>query len=98
MNAKNKLGTATALAVACSVLLAAGLDDTAKGHIKAMQDDGSITNVVNMLVTNGTICAVRGHSWGNHMHVTLEYWPSRIGCRECKICGLHQSQYATEWK
>lgn len=86
-------------AVACSALLAAvNMDDLAKSHIKAMQDDGSITNVLNMVITNGTFCQVRGHSWGQHMHVTLEYSPSRIGCRECKICGLHQEQYATEWK
>lgn len=44
------------------------------------------------------LCSVRGHVWGDHLHVTLEYVPSRIGCRECKVCGLHQSQYASEWK
>jgi len=97
---KNKLRLAVGLAaVASSVLLAAvNMDDLAKSHIKAMQADGSITNVLIMLITNGIFCQVRGHTWGEHMHVTLEYSPNRIGCRQCKACGEHQSQYATEWK
>lgn len=56
------------------------------------------TDLVNVLVTDGTFCKVRGHSWGAHMHVTLEHVPSRVGCRKCQVCGLHQEQHASEWK
>lgn len=65
---------------------------------KILVSESGRTNIVNSLVANGEFCRVRGHTWGDHMHVTLEYSPSRIGCRECKVCGLHQEQYATEWK
>lgn len=86
------------IVVALISLAAIGPDDLAKSHIKAMRDDGSITNVVNMLFDDGTVCQVRGHRWGNHMHVTLEYAPNLAGCRECVICKLHQSLYTTEWR
>lgn len=56
------------------------------------------TDLVNVLVTDGTFCKVRGHSWGAHAHVTLEHVPSRVGCRKCQVCGLHQEQYASEWR
>lgn len=69
-----------------------------RDHIKEMESDGSLTNVINALVSSGKLCAVRGHSWGEHGHFTLEYDPGRIGCRECKNCGLHQTQRATDWK
>ena len=70
----------------------------AKSHLKASKEDGSITNLIEELVRSGEFCRIRGHSWGEHMHITMEYSPNRIGCRECKVCRLHQSQYATEWK
>jgi len=69
-----------------------------RDHIKEMESDGSLTNVINLLITSGKFCAIHGHVWGDHMHVTLEYEPGRIGCRQCHICGLHQSQHATDWK
>lgn len=69
-----------------------------RDYIKEMELSGSLTNTINLLVTSGKLCAVRGHVWGEHMHVTLEYEPGRIGCRECKLCGLHQSKHATDWK
>lgn len=74
------------------------LDDLAKSHIQTMQADGSITNVLNLLITEGTFCQVRGHTWGQHFHLTLEYSPGKAGCRECSICKLHQTQYVTDWK
>lgn len=67
-------------------------------RIKEMEEDGSLTNVINLLATSGKLCAVKGHAWGSHLHVTLEYDQGRIGCRECKVCKLHQSQYASDWK
>jgi hypothetical protein len=80
------------------LLAAVNLEELGKSHIKAMRDDGSLTNVVNTLVADGTFCQVRGHQWGTHMHITLEYSPNRVSCRQCQLCGLHQSQYATDWK
>lgn len=56
------------------------------------------TALLNVLVADGTFCRVRGHSWGAHAHFTLEHAPGRVGCRECQVCGLHQEQYASEWK
>lgn len=69
-----------------------------RDRVKEMELDGSLTNVINLLITSGKFCAIRGHAWGTHMHVTLEYEPGRIGCRQCQICGLHQSQHTTDWK
>lgn len=74
------------------------LSELARAHVITMQADGSITNVINLLVASGELCRIRGHAWGSHLHVTLEYMPDRIACRECKVCGVHQSQFATEWK
>lgn len=54
--------------------------------------------IIDSIVKDGTFCRVRGHSWGAHMHVTLEHAPGRVGCRKCQVCGLHQEQYASEWK
>lgn len=87
-----------ALSVCLCLLASTSPDDIAKAHIKAMQNDGSITNAVNLLVKDGLFCSVRGHAWGMHVHQTLEYVPDRIACRECKACGLHQAQYVSEWK
>lgn len=106
MKSKLIVLTATALAVGFSAWLAVAdltnvhdpLLELAYAHTKAMQADGSITNVINLLATSREFCRIRGHAWGPHLHVTLEYVPDRIACRECKICGLHQSQMATEWK
>lgn len=56
------------------------------------------TNHIKQLIQSGEFCSVVGHSWGSHMHVTLEYMPNRIGCRECSVCKMHQEQFATEWK
>lgn len=60
--------------------------------------ESSRTNIVNDLIETGEFCRVRGHAWGGHLHVTLEYVTDKIGCRECKVCGQHQTQYASEWK
>ena len=103
MTIPSKLFWALALAVGLAVLASAQVPpvqvaNLAKAHIKAAKDDGSITNLVEELVVSGEFCRIRGHSWGDHLHITAEYSPNRIGCRECKVCRLHQSQYATEWK
>lgn len=77
--------------IACGTLLAAvSLDETAKAHIKAMHDDGSITNVVNTLIADGTVCQVRGHQW--------EFGCGMVGClvnhsgpmRHCSFCSTTQ--------
>jgi len=73
-------------------------EEKVKEHIKAMQADGSITNVINLLIVDGTFCAIHGHSWGPHIHRTAEYSPNRIGCRECKVCRLHQELYESDWR
>ncbi len=52
---------------------------------------------INAMCADGSVCAVRGHAWGDHVHTTLEYSPGRIGCRQCSLCGAHQNLYH-EWK
>lgn len=65
----------------------------AQCHIDDMRKDGSLTNVVNLLFSTGVICEVRGHTWGQHMHLTLEYYSDgRPECRQCTICGKHQTK------
>ena len=97
---KTKLWTATALAVACSAVLAAALnlDELAKAHVKAMRDDGSITNVVNLIVSDGTFCQVRGHKWefgcGVNGCLVNHYAPMR----HCAVCGSTQTQKVGPWQ
>lgn len=67
------------------------------GTIKLLVSDVGRTNLVNALVATGEFCRVRGHAWGHHVHVTLEYQDGKIGCRECKACKKHETQYA-DWK
>lgn len=57
----------------------------------------TLTNYVNKISTDGTFCRVRGHTWGEHMHVTAEYSPNALACRQCSLCGLHQERYE-EWR
>lgn len=94
---KRILGIISTL-IALAVIAQVSADALAAKHVKEMREDGSITNVVNLLISSGEFCRVHGHAWGPHLHVTLEYMPDRISCRECKVCGLHQSQYVTDWK
>lgn len=87
--------------IACGTLLAAvSLDDLAKSHIKAMRNDGSITNVVNTLIADGTVCQVRGHRW--------EFGCGMSGClvnhggpmRHCPFCSTTQPMEVepSNWK
>lgn len=96
---KKTLIVISAAAVACSALLAAvNMEELAKSHIKSMRDDGSITNVVNTLITDGTVCQVRGHKW--------EFGCGMVGClvnhggpmRHCSVCGTTQTQEIGPWR
>ena len=79
---------ALCLGIAFTIFAASSLIDVAKSHIEEMRSDGSITNVVNMLIENGTVCNVRGHKW--------EAGCGTFGClvihtvpmRHCIVCGL----------
>ena len=70
----------------------------AKQHIQTMRDDGSLTNVVKLLVESGEFCQIHGHAWGSHTVTTLLYRPDNPQSRECKICGKVQERTQTEWK
>lgn len=71
----------------------------ARNYVASMREDPVLlTNTVNLLAKNGLICRVLGHAWVPHLHTTLEYVPDKIACRECKLCGLHQTQFASDWK
>lgn len=96
---KIKLLLATALvAVGCTVWLASAATDKTAEHIAAMKADGSLTNVVQTLVRDGTICAIRGHVWeggcGNPGCLVLHQNP----IRHCTICRAVQSQKVGAWE
>lgn len=84
--------------ISCVFAATLTVEETTKSHIAAMRKDGSLTNVVNALVADGTFCAIRQHSFQSHLHVTLEYVSNKAGCRECSMCGLHQTMYLSDWK
>ena len=58
----------------------------------------TFSSVIKEMAKSGELCKTIGHQWHDHTHVTLEYSPNRIGCRECGVCGLHQSRYADDWR
>lgn len=73
-------------------------NDLVKSHIKSMQDDGSITNVINLLVTNGTFCQIRGHQWegGCGMDGCLVIHNNPM--RHCPVCGTIESREIGPWR
>jgi hypothetical protein len=72
----------------------------AQSHIKAMREDGSLTNVVNALVADGTFCQVRGHKLelGCGVMGCLVNHPDVLRMRHCPMCGSVQTQEAGPWK
>lgn len=67
-------------------------------HIKAMRDDASITNVVNALIKDGTLCTIRGHQWLDG----CSYGPGclvlhTVEMRHCDVCKKQQTR-SSEWK
>lgn len=84
--------------LACAVFAAVSVDELAANHIKAMRDDGSVTNVIEKLVSDGTFCEVRGHQW--------VLGCGQIGClvyhsgptRHCSVCSSVQAQQLGPWK
>jgi len=67
----------------------------AQSHIALMRADGSLTNVVNSLVADGTVCAIRGqHIWaaGCYMSGCLVYHGDGP-MRHCELC--HKLEYMT---
>ena len=73
------------------------IDELARSHIKIMQDDGSITNVINLLISEGIFCQVRGHKWEAGCGVS--------GClvihdgpmRHCVVCGKTETREMKPW-
>lgn len=73
-------------------------EDKVLQHIEAMKLNGTLTNVVNALVSSGEFCTIRGHCW--------KVGCGMIGCgtihydrmRHCVLCGRVQSQTVSEWK
>ena len=89
----------SAAAVACSAWLAAvSMDELAKSHVKSMRDDGSITNVINLLVTNGTFCQVREHKWESGCGISGCLVIHRGPIRHCPVCRKVQSQEIGPWR
>lgn len=87
------------LAILCAAfVLASTPDELAKKHIQEMTDDGSLTNVVNELVSSGTFCKVRGHKWelgcGVPGCLVMHYGEMR----HCVICGAVQQRLPGDWK
>lgn len=60
---------------------------------------GNITNTVERLASSGDFCRIKGHSWSRHQHLTLEYTEGKSDCRQCKLCGAHQTLFIKEeWR
>jgi len=67
--------------------------------IKRCRDEGTLTNLVNALVADGSFCQVRGgHKW--------EFGCGVTGClvihagpmRHCAVCGATETQEVGPWK
>ena len=74
-------------------------NDLAKYHIKTMTDDGSITNVLNMVIADGTFCRVRGgHNWQGGCGMSGCLVNHVGGIRHCTVCLTVQTQEPGQWK
>lgn len=89
-------------ATAIGVTLNAGQEKAAE-HVAAMKADGTVTNVVRQLASDGSICAVVGHAWrdgrpgeGDGVYFA-DYHPG-TSYRTCRICGGCESQSITDWR
>ena len=86
-----------ATVAACAALAETAID-AAKSRIKAMRDDGSLTNVVNQMIADKVICEVRGHQWapgcGMGGCLVIHSGPTR----HCTMCGTYQEQIPGNWK
>ena len=64
----------------------------AKIHIKSMQEDGSINDVVDLLISDGVVCQIRNHIWENGCGIggclVIHGQPQR----HCVICGKIKSR------
>lgn len=72
----------------------------AEWQIKTMQENGSLTNIVNLLISKGLVCEVRGHKWepGCGIMGCVVYHTGAM--RHCSVCGKTQTQAITigDWK
>jgi len=55
-----------------------------------------LTNTVNLLVSSGQFCSVRGHTW-SFAPILGVYQPGQR-VRQCAICRATQTSEQTEWK
>lgn len=67
-------------------------------HIEAMQEDGSLSAVIDTLVCRGLICSVRGHIWeeGCGKPGCLVFHPNPT--RHCLLCGKVETRSLGPWQ
>ena len=74
-------------------------------YVSSIRVDGSLSNVVNLLVSQGEVCKVKGHFWrdgrpgeNEYGHgIFADYHPG-VSYRTCRLCGACQSKTEGEWK
>lgn len=70
----------------------------ATNAFNALKENGGLTNMVDLIISSGEFCRIRGHRW--------EPGCGMEGCavnhegptRHCAVCGLMQTQTPGEWK
>lgn len=67
-------------------------------HIEAMQEDGSLSAVIDTLVCRGLICSARGHIWagGCGKPGCLVFHPNPM--RHCLLCGKVEMRSLGPWQ
>jgi hypothetical protein len=69
-------------------------------YINRMESDNALTNVINLLVSSGKFCEIKGHAWIQKFSLTADLDPNRSETRQCTICGKWQSKRVTisDWQ
>lgn len=66
--------------------------------VKNLRESNTLAGVLDELVKSGEFCKLRGHIWGQHVHLTLEYRTDNPQYRECVICKTVQTRTESDWK
>jgi hypothetical protein len=70
---------------------------TAEDILAYLKRETNYAAAINLLVTSGEVCKVRGHSWFTPPHLTLEYRFQPYEERKCALCGKFESRSMPPW-
>ena len=93
----NYVGGVNPVAIRTNSDLRAELYIPAERYIELARITGETTNLVNLLVSSGEFCRIRGHVWGPAPHLTLEYYSEPREFRRCVICGKEETRSMPAW-